>query len=392
MATKTHTSQIDIKSSHTNAATTAGHSAKKSRLEEIFNDFNPNLNSNTKDKSFFDKINDEVIKSVNRMQEFYIMAANKVKTVVREIKELNIANKMRNAIIIGTVGIASFGLHANNKIAAKDIKEHIAQHTNYKVGVEGIKKITENGQIGLVYKNNTAKLNYLVFAEPTPKVSIGKKDWVAYELNGLTNKGIWYQCTLQYRNNEGFGLLYEIWGGAHAGPSVFLPFKGKVHANDKIDLELHIKNHVVYMNATDIDSGAFAKINFSDKGDTFVGKMTQQGYYTGIMTEFDIHTHTSNWNIILPYDYIDNSGVPTTFNSYFQYYSLTLDKHMHDIHGRNGKYLEYIPKMITLVNRQIPIDSTPQKHNGSVNMFDLSSDHVSVHSQNNVIYIGPRNN
>lgn len=128
----------------------------------------------------------------------------------------------------------------------------------------------------------------------------------AYLLNGLTEMGYWYQVGLAYNwpliNGgylPGFSMLYEVFDGGKnsiypsGGGSGLISFSGKVRENDTVLLSLKIDKGIVYFEAYDLNSGAYASTSYPAYGTKFMGYKegkyniaNSNGYFTGLMTEW----------------------------------------------------------------------------------------------------------
>ncbi len=135
----------------------------------------------------------------------------------------------------------------------------------------------------------------------------------AYEINGKTNTGRWFQTGIAYASTEPlqsqtnpgphdrFSLVYEIWDRKNSiypskGGSERVSFNGIVHAGDKIEVTLKISRGgghpasqtIVTMTAEDLYTAAVAEARFSlpkEAGEVFTGGKNRNGYITGPMTE-----------------------------------------------------------------------------------------------------------
>jgi hypothetical protein len=142
----------------------------------------------------------------------------------------------------------------------------------------GVPVVPVYTQLGIEFKNNTNALHYQVAAKKQQGVSNA-----AYELNGRTENGDWYQTGLNYRFGK-FTMFYCIMNNKDVlVRKGLIPFSGNVAENDKVNLSLSINNGKVDMSAEDINTGAASRASFMGKGNTFVANGTSR--FTGIMTE-----------------------------------------------------------------------------------------------------------
>jgi hypothetical protein len=153
-------------------------------------------------------------------------------------------------------------------------------------------------QIGLTFTDTFASLAYNVTA-----VSQANSDGYgpAYLLNGLTEKGYWYQVGVSWNWNPGttpgtgFAMNYEVWDTN--GYSIFptdgggglAAFSGAVNSGDRVLLILNFTSGSVVMHVSDLTTGAVASIRYSSEGaSSFVGLIypsDSHGYFSGLMTE-----------------------------------------------------------------------------------------------------------
>ncbi len=159
---------------------------------------------------------------------------------------------------------------------------------------------TYDEQIGTTFTQNLGAVTYNVTAlAQTDADGYGP----AYILNGLTNAGYWYQVGISYHwpsvgggYNAGFAFSYQVYAadGRSAYPasgSGLGTFSKAVHSGDSMLLSLTFIGTAVQMLAQDWQTGAVAKTSFSSEGaSSFVGNpsnpSSNQGYFTGIMTEW----------------------------------------------------------------------------------------------------------
>ena len=161
---------------------------------------------------------------------------------------------------------------------------------------------TYDEQIGMTFTEDFTSLAYYVIAVPQND-SYGYGP--AYLLNGLTNEGYWYQVGLSYdwpfvgQNgyNPGFNVNYEVFNSSGRsidpanGGGGLLHFSGTVNPGDHVLLSLYFNNGMVYMDAEDVNTSAYADASFSAYGaDEFIGDTSgagnSNGFFTGLMTEW----------------------------------------------------------------------------------------------------------
>ncbi len=154
-------------------------------------------------------------------------------------------------------------------------------------------------QLGLTISQDQGSLAYNVTAvEQTDSDGYGP----AYLLNGLTDKGEWYQVGLAYDwpvdsggYFSGFSFLYEVFNST--GGSVYptngggglLNYSGQINQGDEVLLSLNFTNNRVIMSSKDWNTGATSWANYSSFGGAiFVGLQTSNnpiGFFSGLMTE-----------------------------------------------------------------------------------------------------------
>lgn len=157
-------------------------------------------------------------------------------------------------------------------------------------------------QLGLTFSQDRGSLEYNVTAvEQADSYGYGP----AYILNGLTDKGDWYQVGLAYDwpldgggYASGFSFLYESFNTT--GDSVFpsngggglANYSAAIHEGDQVLLSLNLTGSLVVMYSHDWETGASDSVNYTSNGGAiFEGLQTannQNGYFSGLMTE-DYH-------------------------------------------------------------------------------------------------------
>jgi hypothetical protein len=153
-------------------------------------------------------------------------------------------------------------------------------------------------QVGLTFTDPFSSLDYNVTA-----VAQSNSDGYgpAYLLNGLNDKGDWYQVGLSWNwspgdsPGTGFSMNYEAWDAS--GNSVFpasgggglLSYSGQVNQGDRVQLSLSFAQGEVIMSSKDLDTGASASTRYNaDGGSMFQGLLRSadsNGYFSGLMTE-----------------------------------------------------------------------------------------------------------
>lgn len=157
-------------------------------------------------------------------------------------------------------------------------------------------------QLGITFVEDFISLAYNVTAiDQTDSYGYGP----AYLLNGLTNRGYWYQVGISYNwpfagisgYNQGFAFNFQVFAPNQSsvyprnGGGGLQAFSGPVNSGDTILLVLSLINNVVVMYAFDWNTNAEAIQVFSAEGATYFegsyyGPSNENGYFTGLMTEW----------------------------------------------------------------------------------------------------------
>ena len=157
-------------------------------------------------------------------------------------------------------------------------------------------------QLGMTFVEDFVSLAYNVTAvDQTDPYGYGP----AYLLNGLSNRGYWYQVGLSYNwpyagisgYNQGFAFNYQVFAPNQSavyprnGGGGLQAFSGPVNSGDKVLLVLSFYEDVVVMYAEDWNTSAYAMQVFSAEGaEYFEGSPYEpanyNGFFTGLMTEW----------------------------------------------------------------------------------------------------------
>ena len=153
-------------------------------------------------------------------------------------------------------------------------------------------------QIASIFVQNFSKLEYNVTATAQ---NDGWGYGPVYLLNGLTDKGYWFQVGLQWnlalsnrtRFVPGFEMSYQVWppnGGSIfpiTGGIGYLPFSAPVSNEDAVLLSLEFSAGNIAMSAYDWNSSAASQIIYSAYGSKFfAGSVLPESHFTGLMTEW----------------------------------------------------------------------------------------------------------
>jgi hypothetical protein len=157
-------------------------------------------------------------------------------------------------------------------------------------------------QLGMTFVEDFVSLAYNVTAvDQTDPYGYGP----AYLLNGLSNLGYWYQVGISYNwpfagisgYSQGFAFNYQVFAPNQSsvyprnGGGGLEAFSGPVYSGDTILLVLSFYNNYVVMYAFDWDTNAEAIQVFSAEDAQYFegspyGPSNQNGYFTGLMTEW----------------------------------------------------------------------------------------------------------
>ena len=154
-------------------------------------------------------------------------------------------------------------------------------------------------QVGVTFTQDFSALVFNVSAVAFTDSGIGP----AYLVNGLTDRGYWYQVGLSYNwpmangaVNPGFSMNYEVFNSNQAsidppgGGGGIQPFNGPLYAGDSVQLSLNFSSGFVIMQAIDWQTGSIASQSFTAfvSKNVFVGlrsSLAQLGFFSGLMTE-----------------------------------------------------------------------------------------------------------
>jgi parallel beta-helix repeat protein len=159
---------------------------------------------------------------------------------------------------------------------------------------------TYDEQLGLTFTHSFSNIVYNVTAvKQADSYGYGP----GYLLNGLTDKGYWYQAGLSfdwpYTNggySAGFSFLYEVFN--NQGATIFPTsgaglknFSGPVNDGDNVLLSLYFSSGNVVMYAFDWTTGASATSTYTAVGASYFQGQSgsssgAHGFFTGLMTEW----------------------------------------------------------------------------------------------------------
>ncbi len=379
------TAQKSVRQKQNDSLDVSDTKTKKSKIDDVFKGFNTKIDHNEK-RTMAIMIKHAIDDTYDRIKEY-------LSSLIKTAQNFNSFQRVKRSIAIGTVLVGGLFNPISTPNNLTDTRGYLRTQQTYQVGVNGIKRINEYGQLGLIYKSDTQTLNYQVIAKPlkNSEYSQNNGNYIAYELNGLTNNGRWYQCALQYRGHNKYYMIYMIWGGHNEGPGKIVAFNGNVNNGDKIDIKMNIRDHKIYMELQDLNTGAIAKKSFSENANFFVGKKLVHGFYTGLMTEFNDYVKRVNMNLVPSNNYHYLSGGLASFSGVFEYFSVSTDKHMHDIQIKNKKPIEYYAKTIKLVNLFEKIPRIDGKYGDGRTSFELNLKYFEIKSNGKTIYITQKN-
>ena len=178
---------------------------------------------------------------------------------------------------------------------------HAAVQDGNSVGLDSPPPANYDEQLGLTFTQNFSSLVYNVTAvEQNDTYGYGP----AYLLNGLTDKGYWYQAGLSFDwpytsggYTAGFNFNYEVFN--NRGKSIFPvsggggldSFNGTVNDGDNVLLNLYFSSGNVVMYAYDWNTSASAEETYNAMGASLFEGQTStyvatNGFFTGLMTEW----------------------------------------------------------------------------------------------------------
>lgn len=157
-------------------------------------------------------------------------------------------------------------------------------------------------QLGFTFVENFISMAYNVTAvDQTDPYGYGP----AYLLNGVTDRGYWYQVGISYNwpfsgisgYNQGFAFNYQVFAPNQSsvyptnGGGGLQAFSGPVNSGDSILLVLSLYEDLVIMYALDWNTNAESIQVFSAEGALYFegspyGPSNENGYFTGLMTEW----------------------------------------------------------------------------------------------------------
>lgn len=187
-------------------------------------------------------------------------------------------------------------------------QDEVAQ--NQKVVTSGVRDADYVEQLWLNLNETSKDIQYNVTAvAQNDSYGFG----LAYWLNGLSDKNLWYQVGIAYRWNKldsqdniryhdaGFTFIYQVWN-ASSGKSVYpdtvgttstKPFNSTVESGDVFSLSLSLVKGNVSMTVFDWRTKETNTMSYFAFGASrFVGSRGPVGYPTSLMTE---------WYRVLPY-------------------------------------------------------------------------------------------
>jgi hypothetical protein len=168
------------------------------------------------------------------------------------------------------------------------------------LGSDPLPSVNYDEQLILTFTQNFSSLVYNVTAvEQNDSYGYGP----AYLLNGVTDKGYWYQVGLSFDDPgngsyaAGFNFIYEVFN--NSGNSVFPAsggggldsFNGTVNDGDNVLLNLYFSSGNVVMYAYDWNTSASAEETYAAVGASLFQGQTStwvnaNGFFTGLMTEW----------------------------------------------------------------------------------------------------------
>jgi hypothetical protein len=170
---------------------------------------------------------------------------------------------------------------------------------------DDIPRVNPDEQLWLAFTQNFTSLAYNVTTvEQVDTYGYGP----GYFLNGLTDKGYWYQVAVSYDWPytytsggggywAGFSFFYEVWNNngkvifPASGGGGLSAFSGPVDDGDQVLLSLHFSGDSVVMYAYDWNTSASAEETYTAVGASLFQGLPNaaanaNGYFTGLMTEW----------------------------------------------------------------------------------------------------------
>jgi len=145
-------------------------------------------------------------------------------------------------------------------------------------------------QLALTFTKNSSTLSVNVTA-PAQSDGYG----VAYLLNGLSNKGYWYQVGVswQWFGFQGFAAIFDVWDPNRSAVNAFQGGPALIGLNsndfDTFELSIRFLNNNVIMSVVDLNTSSQASLKERTFGaNTFIGNPFSplyHGYFSGLMTE-----------------------------------------------------------------------------------------------------------
>ena len=151
-------------------------------------------------------------------------------------------------------------------------------------------------QLGLTFSQNYSALSYNVTAvQQVDENGYGP----GYLLNGLTDKGFWYQVGVAFDwpySIGGYvpGWHFVYWIFSNNGSLIYgnaIDFSGPVNDGDVILLSLEFSNGNVVMFGKDWNTSSIAQLTYSSIGGSYFKGLVRatndaHGFFTGLMTEW----------------------------------------------------------------------------------------------------------
>ena len=193
----------------------------------------------------------------------------------------------------------NFSLGATTLPRGMNLVKSTAGRTSPQIANQSLPPVNFDEQLGLTYSQNLTSLSYNVTAvAQADAYGYGP----AYLLNGLSDRGFWYQVGLSWDwpfsaggYTSGFNFNYEVFNSS--GQSVFpqsgggglTVFSGSVNQGDTVLLNLYLSGGQVFMYSRDWNTNATAYQDYGAFGaTTFLGLTNSSnlhGFFTGPMTE-----------------------------------------------------------------------------------------------------------
>ena len=210
-------------------------------------------------------------------------------------------NSKGHLLIALVIGLAFCGLPAQHLVQGSALLADLPRTSGMPTPLAAFASSSPyiDEQVGITFTQDFSRLVFNVTAVAFTDNGIGP----GYLVNGLTDRGYWYQVGLSYNwpttNNvvyPGFSMNYEVFDSSPRsiyptdGGGGIQAFNGTVNNGDSVLLSLTFSGGLVVMRATDWQTGAAASQSYNSYAyrKVFIGltsSLAQSGFFSGLMTE-----------------------------------------------------------------------------------------------------------